>query len=146
MRRLRTVRTVRTVKSVRPAMRGLTLDTGALIAFERADRAIASRLKEALEGGRSITVPTVVVVEAWRGGGRSARLGPLLEACRVEALSEPLARRAGELLAKTPGATPIDAVVAASAAARGDVVVTSDRDDLVSLAAHCSGVDVIGIP
>lgn len=128
-----------------PATRGLTLDTGALIAYERADRAMASRLKEALESGRSITVPTVVVVEAWRGGGRSARLGPLLEACRVEALSEPLARRAGELLAKAPGATPIDAVVSVSAAARGDVVVTSDVDDLVRLAAHCSGFDVVGI-
>jgi predicted nucleic acid-binding protein len=60
-------------------------------------------------------------------------------------LSEPLARRAGELLAKTPGATPIDAVVAASAATRGDVVITSDVDDLTSLAAHCPGIDVIGI-
>jgi predicted nucleic acid-binding protein len=128
-----------------PAVRGLTLDTGALIAFERADRAIASRLKEALEGGRPITIPTVVVVEAWRGGSRSARLGSLLEACRVEALLEPLARRAGALLAKTPGSTPIDAVVATSAEARGDVVVTSDIDDLLSLAAHCSGIDVVGI-
>ena len=63
----------------------------------------------------------------------------------MEALLEPLARRAGELLAKTPGATPIDAVVVISAEARGDVVVTSDVDDLLSLAAHCPGIDVVGI-
>lgn len=126
-------------------MRGLTFDTGALIAFEHADRVMVARLKEALEGGRSITVPTVVIVEAWRGGGRSTRLAQLLEACRVEPLSEPLARHAGELIAKARGATPIDAVVAASAAVRGDVVVTSDFDDLARLAAHCSGIDVIRI-
>jgi len=43
-------------------------------------------------------------------------------------------------MAAIRGATFIDAVVMASAAARGDVVYTSDADDLTRLHAHFRGV------
>jgi predicted nucleic acid-binding protein len=127
------------------AVRGLTLDTGALVAFERSDRSLVTRLKEALTAGRRITIPTVVLAEAWRGGQRSARIAPLIESCVVEPLVDSLARRAGETIARVPAATAIDAIVAASAAARGDVVLTSDVGDLTALASQLTGVDVLAI-
>jgi|HubBroStandDraft_6_1064221.scaffolds.fasta_scaffold419058_2 hypothetical protein len=48
-------------------------------------------------------------------------------------MTEALAKRAGEAVAKVPGATTIDAIVMASAASRGDVVYTSDFGDLERL-------------
>lgn len=138
-------RSSRRRRAPNPIARGLTLDTGALVAFERADRNLVARLKEALASGRRITLPAVVITEAWRGGDRSARLAPLIESCVVEALAEPLARRAGEMLGQVRGATPIDAIVAVSAAQRGDVVLTSDVADLTTLASHLVGVDVAGV-
>jgi len=47
----------------------------------------------------------------------------------VEPLSDDLARMAGEAL-RTVGVGAIDAIVMASAARRGDRVLTSDVDDL----------------
>ena len=115
-------------------MAGLTLDSGALIAFERQDRTVIVHLKEALQRGADVTVPTVVVAEAWRGGPRAARVASLLATCRVEPLGDALARRAGETLARVSSGA-IDAVVMASAAGRGDLVLTSDFDDLSALRA-----------
>ena len=116
-----------------------------MIAYEREDRAVISQLKEALVAGRRVTIPTVVVVETWRGGDRSARIAPLFEACVVESLGEALSRRAGELVAKVRGAGAIDSIVVASAATRRDVVVTSDPDDISRLAEQVSDVDVLAV-
>jgi predicted nucleic acid-binding protein len=111
---------------------GVTLDTGALIAYERGDRSVMVHLKEARLRRIDLTVPVVVLAEAWRGGSRSAKTAMLLAGCIVEPMREPLARAAGEALAKVKG-TVIDAVVMASAASRGDTVLTSDYDDLERL-------------
>jgi hypothetical protein len=51
----------------------------------------------------------------------------------VESLTLGLAKLAGEALAIVPGATLVDAIVMASAASRGDIVYTSDVDDLEKL-------------
>ena len=126
-------------------MAGLTLDSGALIAFERSDRRVIAHLKEAARRGTELTVPTVVVAEAWRGGSRSARVARLLGASTIEPLSERLARAAGEAIATTKGAGVIDAIVMASAAQRLDRVLTSDLDDLEKLGAAFPGVRVIGL-
>jgi hypothetical protein len=48
-------------------MAGLTLDTGALIGFERADRRLLIHLKNAELQGHQLTVSTSVIAEAWRG-------------------------------------------------------------------------------
>ncbi|MEZ4298725.1 MAG: PIN domain-containing protein [Polyangiaceae bacterium] len=117
-------------------MAGLTLDSGALIAFERGERLVLVHLKEAQNRGAELTVPSPVVAEVWRGGPRAARLSKLLGACVVEPLTERLARSAGEALAAVRGATTIDAIVMASAATRRDWVLTSDPDDLLRLKAH----------
>jgi hypothetical protein len=125
-------------------MGGLTLDSGALIAFERADRRVMLHLAEARLRGASLTVPTVVVAQVWRGGRGSARIAALLGACVVEPLDERLARTAGEALREVPRASVVDAVVMASAATRADRVITSDRDDLVRLAQCFPSVRVMG--
>lgn len=63
----------------------------------------------------------------------------------IEPLSVELAKRAGEALAAVAGATLVDAIVMASAASRGDLVYTSDVEDLERLRRQSPGVRVLGI-
>jgi predicted nucleic acid-binding protein len=106
----------------------ITLDTGALVALERRRRPIQSFITEARRQGLRITVPTCVVGEWWRG--QRGPVARILDAVIVEPLSLPLAKLAGEAIAKVRGATLVDAVVVASAAQRGDLVLTGDLADL----------------
>lgn len=96
-------------------MRGLTLDTGVLVALERGDHRARAIVAAAKRRGDRITVPTVVIVEWWRGQrGPAARL---LDAFEVEPLSAPLARSSGLALASCGhGPSMADVVVVASAA------------------------------
>lgn len=124
-------------------MAGLTLDTGALIAIERKSVRMSQIWERARLTRTRIAVPSVVVVEWWRG-----QRGPIartLDAVMVEPLSHDLARIAGEAMANVPSASVADAVVMASAAQRGDVVYTADLDDLTRLATYFPGVRVLGI-
>ncbi len=106
----------------------ITLDTGALVAIERRRRPMLAFMTEALSRGLRITVPTCVVGEWWRGQrGPAARI---LDAVIVEPLGLSLAKLAGETQALVRGASLVDTVVVASAAQRGDLVLTSDLDDL----------------
>jgi predicted nucleic acid-binding protein len=124
-------------------MAGLTLDTGALIGYERLDRRVLTHLKNAQLLGVELTVPTAVIAEAWRGGARSARIAKLLQTCSIEPLFDDLARVAGEAIAATTGATVVDAIVMGSAAARGDRVLTSDFDDLDCLRGYFPAVRLL---
>lgn len=119
-------------------MAGMTLDTGALIALERGDRRMRARLLVAEQDGEDVTVPAVVLGEWWRGG--TGRQRAILDAVDVEPVSEHLGKLAGEAIAALPGATVVDALVMASAAQRGDVIYTSDFEDLDRLHAHFRGV------
>jgi predicted nucleic acid-binding protein len=121
--------------------RGLTLDTGALIALEARRQRIRLRLKLANEERRPITVPAAVVAEWWRG--RNDMRDEILAAVRVEPLTTLLAKIAGEALVAVRGSSAIDAIVMASAAQRGDIVYTSDPDDLEKLAVHFPTVRVL---
>lgn len=122
-------------------IRDLTLDAGALIEYERGDQRVRRLVAGAIADGRQVTVPTVVVAEAWRDP-RSWSLGQLLKAAVIEPLDEELARRAGELCGRVPGATTIDAIVAVSAAQRGDIVITTDAADLQRLAGELPAIRV----
>lgn len=122
---------------------GITFDTGALIALERRSARARKILERATELKIRITVPSAVITEWWRG--RSDVRDHIVAAVRIEPLSESLAKLAGEALTSVRGATAIDAIVMASAAQRGDVVYTSDVDDLQTLAAHFRAVRVLGI-
>jgi predicted nucleic acid-binding protein len=123
--------------------RGLTLDTGALIALERGRKRMKEVLAAARVLGRPITIPTVVVAEWWRG--QRGPIARLLEGVIIELPDERLARIAGVALAATRSSNAIDALVVASAAQRGDVVYTSDVGDLTRLAAHFPAVRIFRV-
>jgi len=117
---------------------GLTLDSGALIALERGERRMRLVMQRADQRGLSITVPAVVLSEWWRGG--TGRQRAILESVDVEPTWEHICKLAGEAIADLPGATVVDAIVMASAAQRGDIVYTSDFEDLDRLSTHFRGV------
>lgn len=122
---------------------GVTLDTGALIALERRHARVLRLLRGAEAQRLPVTVPAPVIAEWWRG--RTDRREAILAAVLVEPMTEALARIAGEALAAVPSATTIDTIVMASAASRGDVVLTSDVDDLTRLAGHFRSVRVLTV-
>jgi hypothetical protein len=122
---------------------GLTFDTGALIALERRTQRIWEIYRTAMRDAIPITVPVAVVVEWWRG--RTDVRERILGGVRIEPLHLALARAAGEALASVKSASPIDAVVMASAALRGDVVYTSDVADLEGLRRHFPTVRVLRV-
>ena len=124
-------------------MHSATLDAGALIALERADRRMATLVRLAADDELSLVVPAPVLTEWWRGS--TARNRRILASVAVEPLTQRIAMIAGEAIAATPGATAIDAIVMASAAQRGDVVFTSDLDDLTRLQRHFPGVRILRV-
>ncbi|MBI5479518.1 MAG: twitching motility protein PilT [Deltaproteobacteria bacterium] len=113
----------------------LVLDSGALIALERHDRAMWRRLKSALLGGSVPVTHGGVVGQAWRGTGpRQASLCRALAGIEVRPLDEALGRAAGELLGRSGDADASDAALVLLAE-DGDQIATSDPDDLERLAA-----------
>jgi hypothetical protein len=127
----------RGLDNVPRATRGVTFDTGVLIALERRHAGALALLKACRLSRAAITIPAAVVAEWWRGDHQA-----LLEAGSLESLTPALARRAGELLARTGGTNAVDATVVASAAQRGDLVVTGDGGDLRDLARPLPNVTV----
>ena len=123
-------------------MAGLTLDSGALIGLERRDHRIRGSLPPrcaTTSGSPFLRGPRRVVA-------RPDRLAEdILAAVDVEPFDEALAKAAGEALAVIPTATAVDAVVMASAARRGDVVYTSDFDDLARLQTYFRAVRVLAV-
>jgi hypothetical protein len=113
-------------------MAGITYDTGALLAAERNDRQLWALHRRALERGLSPTVPAGVLGQAWRGGPQP-QLARLLTGCAIEALTEVRTRAAGAACGRAGTGDVIDASVVVGAIARGDLVVTSDADDLAQL-------------
>jgi hypothetical protein len=114
----------------------LVLDSGALIALEKNDRAMWRRLKAALVAKSVPVTHGGVVGQAWRGGGpRQALLASALEGIDVRPLDERLGRAAGSLLARDGGVDVIDAALVLLAD-DGDDIVTSDPDDIEPLAAR----------
>ena len=76
---------------------GVTLDTGALIAIERADRRMQALLDEVHAAGLPVDIPAGALAQAWRVGPRQARLARTvrLPNVTVPALDEPRAKAAG---------------------------------------------------
>ena len=93
-------------------MSSVTLDTGALIALERRRPRMWKVIHRAHALGVLPVVPADVVAEWWRG--RTDIREHILASVVVEALTERLARVAGECLARAEGATTVDAIVMAS--------------------------------
>jgi predicted nucleic acid-binding protein len=122
----------------------ITLDTGALIAFERRNARITGALRSAQQEYADIVVPAVVLAEWWRGPPREL-MRRFLAAVTIAPADERVARAAGEAMAAIPRATTVDALVMATAALRGGVVYTSDVDDLERLREHFRAVRVLSV-
>jgi predicted nucleic acid-binding protein len=119
---------------------GYTFDAGALIALERGKLRMRRVFETALDSGAVITVPAVVLTEWWRGQRSASSARVFLTAFVIEESNRRVCMDAGEAIAAVRDATAIDAIVMASAARRGDVVYTSDIEDLQRLQAHFKGV------
>jgi hypothetical protein len=82
---------------------GLTLDAGALIAYERGDGRIREILATAYARGLVPTIPAIALAEVWRGDAKDARVARLLKASLIEVVDERSARETGRLRRATPG-------------------------------------------
>lgn len=113
-------------------MSNVVLDTGALIALERASRAVAGLVAEARRTRETLTVPAGCVAQVWRDPRRQVRLSVFLKRPNVEvvAMDEDQARQVGRLLAATGTSDITDAHVALCALRRDAAVLTSDPDDI----------------
>lgn len=113
-------------------MSGVTLDAGALIALEAGKRRMAVLVEEAQSSGTRLAIPAGVLGQAWRGGGRQARLARLLRASTTDvvALDQRVAMKARTRCAASGTSDVIDASVVVCARERAHPVVTSDPEDL----------------
>jgi hypothetical protein len=109
-------------------------DAGALIAIDKNDRRMWARYQVALDDGRDIRVPAVVVGQAWRDPRRQVRLGKFLVSCHVDPVGLETARAAGILCGRAGTTDVVDATVVVMAAATGAVIWTSDPEDIKALA------------
>jgi hypothetical protein len=110
------------------------LDAGALIALERNDRAMWTRLKLALTAREPPLSHGGIVGQIWRGrGSRQALLARALDAIEIRHIDAALGRAAGELLARAHHDDVIDAALVLLAN-DGDCIITSDPEDLAPLA------------
>ena len=112
--------------------KGLTLDTGALLALERGDSRVRALLRRSLETDLPLSVPAGVVAQAWRGGPRQARVARLLADPNVHVapLEDMTARAVGLLCGRSGHRDIVDVYVALLAQEQGHTVVTSDPEDL----------------
>lgn len=110
----------------------LVLDTGALMAVERADQIVLALVDEARRGGVRVVTTSGAVAQAWRGGPRQARLGLLLRGSREVALDQARSRSVGMLLGVAGARDVVDGSIV-DAAVDGDEILTSDPDDISAL-------------
>ena len=111
----------------------LVLDSGALIALDRNERAMWARLKAAHQSRQIPVTHAGVVGQVWRGHPRQARLALALRGIDLKALDEHLGRAAGVLLGAAGLADVIDAAVVLIAK-DGDDIITTDPADISQLA------------
>lgn len=124
------------------SIRGITLDTGALIAIERRKQRGMQLVELAKRRLAVLATPVPVIAEWWRG--RTDVRERMLEIVHIEPLTLSVAKAAGEAQAKLVSATSVDAIVMAFAASRGDVVFTGDPKDLEQLRGVFPSVRVLG--
>ena len=112
------------------------LDTGALIAWERFDRAVAALIAEAKAAEETLTIPAGCVAQTWRDPRRQARLAALVKRPDVDvvAMDGSEAQKVGLLLADSGTSDITDGHVAVCALRLDAAVVTSDPEDIRQLA------------
>ncbi|HSZ69418.1 MAG TPA: PIN domain-containing protein [Solirubrobacteraceae bacterium] len=123
----------RSARPVRSAVKGLTLDTGALIALERGEQRITALLDRALATPDAVLhIPAAVLAQAFRDGRRQVRLVRLLgrRQTTIVPLDDSIAYAIGALLGAADARDVVDASVVLCARLRRQGVATSDPDDL----------------
>ena len=111
-------------------MAALVLDSGALIAYERGDLAVASMIKKAQAKRRPVVTSSGCIAQVWRQGGpKQARLAILLRGTKEVALGPDDSRAVGELCSASKTSDVVDAHVVLLAE-HGDTLVTSDAGDI----------------
>ena len=123
---------------------GVVLDTGALIALERNDRRMVAMVGRLREREVEFVVPAGCVAQCWRRPSRQVRLARFLRdpAVGIRSLDGRDARAVGELLALSGTSDVVDAHVAVCAIRAGATVLTSDGDDIATLAPGVRVVEV----
>jgi predicted nucleic acid-binding protein len=110
-------------------------DAGVLIAIEGNDRRMWAIHHLAVEEGRRLLIPAVVVAQVWRNGRRQVQLGRFVQSCEIVPVGLELAKAAGVLCGKAGTQDVVDAVVVTIALSHGAIVFTSDSEDVVHLSA-----------
>ncbi len=116
------------------------LDAGALIALDKGDALMWSRYTKARDARIPLQTHAGVLAQVWRNPSRQAKLVRALRGMIVIPLDPALGMRTGKLQASAGSDDIVDAALVALCR-DGDVVLTSDEDDVLSLAAY-AGVDV----
>jgi predicted nucleic acid-binding protein len=111
---------------------GVTLDAGALIALDRADRRVIALLVRAKETGARVTVPATALAQAIRRPRTQVRLARLVRQPTTDLapLDGPDATSVGMLLAASGTSDIVDAHVVVCGRRSHQPIVTSDPDDL----------------
>jgi hypothetical protein len=113
----------------------LVLDAGAFVAVDRNDRDMMARLRIAQRNDVALRTNAIVIGQVWRDPmGRQAQIARLLQGVDVRSVDEPMGREAGVLIGRAGTNDPIDATVVL-VADHGDRILTSDPEDIKSLAA-----------
>jgi len=115
-------------------------DAGVFIAAGRGDHAMWKRVKDSLAQGSHPVTSTAVLAQVWRGDPRQANLARLAQVVDTVPLTDTAARRVGKLLGRSGTSDVVDAALMI-AAADGDVIYTSDPEDMAHLAMTL-GLDV----
>ncbi|MEU8656165.1 type II toxin-antitoxin system VapC family toxin [Actinoplanes philippinensis] len=110
-------------------------DAGVLLAIDGNDRRMWLIHHLAVEEGRRLLVPAVVVAQAWRDARRQVQLGKFLHSCEVTPIGMETAKAAGVLCGKAGTRDVVDATVVTLALAYGAIVFTSDPEDITQLGA-----------
>lgn len=110
----------------------LVLDAGALLAIDRRNRRVGALLRLAQQERIAVRTSPAAVAQVWRHGARQAQLARTLAGVAAPPLDLDTGKRLGLLLGATDSCDVVDAHVASLARA-GDLVLTSDPDDLQRL-------------
>jgi predicted nucleic acid-binding protein len=123
-------------------MAGVSFDTGVLVALERRELGAWAWMRRATERQVPPLVSMAAVAEAWRG--RQTWLATALRGCEIAPVTDTLARAAGIACGAT-GAQTLDAIIAATAAARGATLLTADLGDMHVLADHFRSLRLVAL-
>lgn len=129
--------------------RVVVLDSGAVSALAARDRRARAVLQHVLDEGLAVLVPAPVLAEAYSGRPTDAPVHQLIKTVEfVRPTSATIARRAGELRARSGVRDVVDAIVVAEAVSvPGSIVLTSDPTDIRALidASGASRVVCVGV-